>query len=208
MYIDFAVTPLGSGSSLADARSPGTRERSAPRARHRGSGVSRCRYSFHDVKQRSSFVPAARCCVRVCPSLRMCLRLCVRRRIWHRRPSRQQQSRPPDEGWMERRQAALILRSRLRRATTCPGRPGPLSALHRGGFRMRTHEAGSRQWDTGACSDCPRHAMRPGGRGPDLPTLRFAPQRGTPLLAPSCRIVSRKRPSEPRMQIVYYKFVT
>ena len=25
-----------------------------------------------------------------------------------------------------------------------PGRPGPLSALHRGGFRMRTHEAGSR----------------------------------------------------------------
>src|SRR4051812_33231840 len=28
-----------------------------------------------------------------------------------------------------------------------PGRPGPLSALHRGGFRMRTHEAGSRQWN-------------------------------------------------------------
>ena len=61
---------------------------------------------------------------------------------------------------------------------------------------------------TGACSDCPRQAVKPGGRGPDLPALRFAPQRGTPLLAPSCRIVSRKRPSEPRMQIVYYKFVT
>jgi hypothetical protein len=25
--------------------------------------------------------------------------------------------------------------------------------------------------------------------------LRFAPQRGTPLLAPSCRIVSGRRPS-------------
>ena len=33
------------------------------------------------------------------------------------------------------------------------------------------------------------------GSGP--PALRFAPQRGTPLLAPSFRIVSRKRPSEP-----------
>ena len=88
-----------------------------------------------------------------------------------------------------------------------PGRPGPLSALHRGGFRMRTHEAGSRQWNRSR-SDCPRQAIRPSGRGPDLPAVRFAPQRGTPLLAPSCRIVSRKRPSEPRMQIVYYKFVT
>ena len=50
-----------------------------------------------------------------------------------------------------------------------------LSALHRGGFRMRTHEAGSRQWNRSR-SDCPRHAKRPGGRGPDLPSLRFAPQ--------------------------------
>ena len=56
-----------------------------------------------------------------------------------------------------------------------PGRPGPLSALHRGDFRMRTHEVGSRQWNRSR-SDCPRQALMPGGRGPDLPTLRFAPQ--------------------------------
>ena len=104
----------------------------------------------------------------------------------------------PDEGWMERRQAALVLSvAPATRDPPVPGRPGPLSALHRGGFRMRTHEAGSRQWDTGACSDCPRHAIRPGGRGPDLPAVRFAPQRGTPLLAPSSGSFLENAPSEP-----------
>ena len=119
------------------------------------------------------FVPAARCCARVCPSLRMCLRFRVRRRahggLWRQRPSRQQQFRPPDEGWMERRQAHS---SDLGRACDArppvPVRPGPLSALHRGGFRMRTHEVGSRQWNRSR-SDCPRQALTPGGRGPDLP---------------------------------------
>ena len=41
----------------------------------------------------------------------------------------------------------------------------------------------------------PRHKAWRSGSGP--PALQFAPQRGTPLLAPSFRIVSRKRPSEP-----------
>jgi hypothetical protein len=115
--------------------------------------------------------------------------------LWRQRPSRRQQFRTPMRG-----DGAPTGRTRsFGRACDArppvPGRPGPLSALHRGGFRMRTHEAGSRQWDTGARSDCPRQALTPGGRGPDLPPLRFAPQRGTPLLAPSFRIVSRKRPS-------------
>ena len=143
------------------------------------------------------FVPAARCCVRVRASLQMCLRFRVRRRAHglRRRPSRQQQFRPPDEGWMERRQAhSLTSVAPATRDHPVPGRPGPLSALHRGGFRMRTHEVGSRQWNWSR-NDCPRQASMPGGRGPDLPALRFAPQRGTPLLAPSFRIVSRRRPS-------------
>ena len=156
------------------------------------------------------FVPAARCCARVCPSLRRCLRYRVRRRahggLWRQRPSRQQQFHSPDEGWMERRQAALVLSvAPATRDPPVPGRPGPLSALHRGGFRMRTHEAGSRQWDTGACSDCPRHAIRPGGRGPDLPAVRFAPQRGTPLLAPSSGSFLENAPSEPGCGSLYYK---
>ncbi|MEA3022391.1 MAG: hypothetical protein QOK01_1243, partial [Alphaproteobacteria bacterium] len=50
-------------------------------------------------------------------------------RHWRRQPSRQQQFRPPDEGWMERRQAHSFFRSRLRRATPCPGATGtPLGA--------------------------------------------------------------------------------
>ena len=76
----------------------------------------------------------------------------------------------------------------------CPGATGTSLGAPPWRFRIRTHEAcpGS---GTGACSDCPRQAVKPGGRGPDLPALRFAPQRGTPLLAPSCRIVSGRRPS-------------
>jgi hypothetical protein len=90
------------------------------------------------------FVPAARCCVRVCPSLHMCLCFTCAfalhvpslsrppaspRGLWRQRPSRQQQFRPPDEGWMERRQAHSLTRSRLRRATTRPGATGtPLGA--------------------------------------------------------------------------------
>jgi hypothetical protein len=112
----------------------------------------------------------------------------------------------PRRGVMERRQAHSFFRSRLRRATT--GRPGPLSALHRGGFRMRTHEAGSRQWDR---SPQRLPAPRRNGLAVGVRTsLRCGSRRvrGTPLLAPSFRIVSRKRPLRARMQIIYYKFIT
>jgi hypothetical protein len=89
-----------------------------------------------------------------------------------------------------------------------PGRPGPLSALHRGGFRMRTHEAGSRQWDRSRQRlPAPRH----NGLAVGIRTsLRCGSRRvrGTPLLAPSFRIVSRKRPSEPGYESLYYKLDT
>ena len=73
------------------------------------------------------FVPAARCCARVCGLLRICLSLLSAGEptgLWRQRPSRQQQFRPPDEGWMERRQPHSQLRSRLRRATPHPGATG------------------------------------------------------------------------------------
>jgi hypothetical protein len=98
------------------------------------------------------FVPAARCCVRVYPSLRMYLRFPVRRQAHEgfgasgRRDS--SNSVPPTEGWMERRQAhswTSVARARRDaracKARTFPVRPGPLSALHRGAFQPRTHAA-------------------------------------------------------------------
>ena len=50
----------------------------------------------------------------------------------------------------------------------CPGATGTSLGAPPWRFRMRTHEAGSRQWDRSR-SDCPRQALTPGGRGPDLP---------------------------------------
>jgi len=54
---------------------------------------------------------------------------------------------------------------------------------------MRTHEAGSRQWDRSR-SDCPRQGTKCPVVGVRTSRGAFAPQRGTPLLAPSFRIVS------------------
>ena len=74
-------------------------------------------------------VPAPQLCVRVVPSFSYLVRTVT-----------------PNEGWMERRQAHSFFLSRLRGATPAlvrrgpvPVRPGPLSALHRGDFRPRTH---------------------------------------------------------------------
>ena len=157
------------------------------------------------------FVPAARCCARVCPSLRMCLRFRVRRRAHGgfgasgRRDS--SNSVPPMRGGWSADRRTLSSVAPATRDHPVPGRPGPLSALHRGGFRMRIHAAGSRQWNRSR-SDCPRQAINAWRSGSGPPALRFAPQRGTPLLAPSCRIVSRKRPSEPGCESLYYKLDT
>ena len=73
---------------------------------------------------------------------------------------------------------------------------------------MRTHEAGSRQWDRSR-SDCPRQALTPGGRGPDLPTVRFAPQPRDATPGSVSRIVSGRRPllSQDAKLIVYIRYV-
>ena len=56
----------------------------------------------------------------------------------------------PNEGWWSADRRTLSFGRACEahaREPPCPGATGPLSALHRGGFRLRTHEAGSRQWD-------------------------------------------------------------
>ena len=91
----------------------------------------------------------------------------------------------PDEGWMERRQAHSFFRSRLRtRDHPVAGADRDLlSALHRGGFRMRTHEAGSRQWNRSR-SELPApsiRAWRSGSRTSRVAVRAAAVGRHSPL---------------------------
>ena len=104
-------------------------------------------------------------------------------------------SRPPDEGWMERRQAHSFFRSRLRRATTLSRGDRDLSrrstvAIFGCGPTKSAPGSG-----TGAAATARAKPLMPGGRGPDLPTLRFAPQSwdATPRSAFQDRL--RKTPS-------------
>jgi len=122
------------------------------RVRGRGSRMRRWPSSRFTMSNSAVlFVPAARCCARVCASLRRCLHFCVRRRAHRgfgasgRRDS--SDSVPPMRGDGAPTGALFLSVAPATRDHPVPGRPGPLSALHRGGFRMRTHEAGSRQWD-------------------------------------------------------------
>jgi hypothetical protein len=130
---------------LLRVRPPGSGSRCARPGHERGRATSRRAHEplavvvFTMSNSAVLFVPAARCCARVCPSLRRCLHSCVRRAsprgLWRQRPSRLQQFRPPDEGWMERRQThSLVSVAPATRDHPVPGRPGPLSALHRGDF--------------------------------------------------------------------------
>jgi hypothetical protein len=89
--------------------------------------------------------------------------------LWRQRPSRQQQFRPPDEGWMERRQAHSFFRSRLRRATTLSRGDRDLSrrstvAVFGCGPTKPAPGSG-----TGAAATARATPTRLGGRGPDLP---------------------------------------
>ena len=191
LSVDCAVKLLGPGSRFAR---PGHERAKSRRAKRTVGRQSQLTMSNSAV----FFVPAARCCARVW--------LVLVHRV-----------RSPCEGWAERRQAHLSLvvafaRRRRPRSVEAAARPmtrdARLSALHRGDFRLRTHDAVSRQWHRSR-SDCPRQASMPGGRGPDLPTLRFAPQPqdATPRSAFQDRL--RKTPLHERgWQIIYYKFVT
>ena len=107
----------------------------------------------------------------------------VSRGALRRPPSRPLFSHPRGGG-VERRQAHsfFLLVARVRGATPAlvrrgpvPVRPGPLSALHRAIFG-RGPTLASPAVEHRSRSDCPRQAVLPGGRGPDLPRCGFAPQ--------------------------------
>ncbi len=113
-------------------------------------------FPIHDVKQRSvvrsrgAVLRPGLCVSSQVPSL---LRPPARPRgLRRQRPSRQQQFRPPMRGDGAPTGALFRSVAPATRDHPVPGRPGPLSALHRGGFRMRTHASVSRQWDTGAAA--------------------------------------------------------
>ena len=110
---------------------PNQRCQTARRDRQTDNRVSRSANRNCLSAARAFLVPAPQACVRVGRSFRAVSA-----------PS------PPNEGWMERRQAhswtsvALARRdARACKARTFPVRPGPLSALHRGAFQPRTHAA-------------------------------------------------------------------
>jgi hypothetical protein len=77
--------------------------------------------------------------------------------------------RPPDEGWMERRQAHSFFRSRLRRATTLsrfdrdPSRRSTVAVFGCGPTKPAPGSG------TGAAATARATPTRLGGRGPDLP---------------------------------------
>ena len=83
---------------------------------------------------------------------------------------------PPDEGWMERRQAHSFFRSRLRRATTLsrgdrdPSRRSTVAVFGCGPTKPAPGSG------TGAASDCPRQAITAwrSGSGPPYVAVRAA----------------------------------
>ena len=95
--------------------------------------------------------------------------------LWRRGRRDSSNSVPPMRGGWSADRRTLSSVAPATRDHPVPGRPGPLSALHRGGFRMRTHEAGSRQWNRSR-SDFPRQAIKAWRSGSGPPALRFAPQ--------------------------------
>src|SRR6478609_3073208 len=109
---------------------------------------------------------------------------------------------------MERRQTHSFFRSRLRRATTLsrgdrdPSRRSTVAVF---GCGPTLASLGS---GTPEPLRLPRQALKPGGRGPNLPAVRFAPQARDATPGSVFRIVSRKRPSEPGYKSTYYIFVT
>ena len=189
------VSPLGPGSRCARPDTRGERAKSR-RAKRTVGRHSRFTMSNSAVL----FVPAARCCARVCPSLRMCLRFRVRRPAHGgfgasgRRDS--SNSVPPMRGgWSADRRTHSFGRACDARPP-CPGATG--TSLGAPPWRFSDADPRSRLPAVEPEPQrlpAPRHKAWRSGSGP--PALRFAPQRGTPLLAPSFRIVSRKRPSEP-----------
>ena len=99
-------------------------------------------------------------------------------------PPRRRTPAPPMRGGWSADRRTHSIRSRLRRATTLSRGDRDLSRRSTVAISDADPRSPAPGSGTGAASDCPRPALMPGGRGPDLPVPRFAPQRGTPLPAP------------------------
>ena len=190
-----------------------TRVERARRVRHRGARSEPLAVVIFTMSNSAVlFVPAARCCVRVRASLHMCLRFRVRRPAHEgfgasgRRDS--SDSVPPMRGDGAPTGALILSVAPAQRDHPVPGRPGPLSALHRGGFRMRTHEAGSRQWDRS-----PQRLPAPSvnawrsGSGPPCGAVRAASAGRHSWLRLAGSFLENA-PSEPGCKSIYYKLST
>ena len=153
------------------------------------------------------FVPAARCCARVLLAscrTRFAETLPVarrrqtpaRRRAGRFQPPRRRTPAPPMRGGWSADRRTLSFGRACEARPPCPGATG--TSLGAPPWRFSDADPRSR---LPAVGPEPQRLPAPGinarrsGSGP--PAVWFAPQRGTPLLAPSFRIVSRKRPSEP-----------
>ena len=164
------------------------------------------------------FVPAARCCARVwlascrtrfaetLPTTRL-RQASARKRAGRFQPPRRRTPVPPTRGGWSADRRTLSFGRACDARPPCPGATG--TSLGAPPWRFSDADPRSR---LPAVEPEPQRLPAPGinarrsGSGP--PALRFAPQRGTPLLAPSFRIVSRKRPSEPGYESLYYKLDT
>ena len=131
------------------------------------------------------------------------------RGLWRQRPSRQQQFRPPMRGgWSADRPHSFFFGRACAARPPGPGATGtPLGAPP---WRFSDADPRSRLPAVGpeppATARAKRKCLAVGVRT----SLRCGSRRvrGTPLLAPSFRIVSRKRPSEPGCESLYYKLDT
>ena len=201
--------------SRVSLRSPGTREWSAHDARDIGGARKANRwpsFPIHDVKQRSvvrsrgALLRPGLCVSSQVPSL---LRPPASPRGFGASGRRDSSdSVPPMRGDGAPTGALFLSVAPATRDHPVPGRPGPLSALHRGGFRMRTHEAGSRQWDRS-----PQRLPAPSvnawrsGSGPPCGAVRAASAGRHSWLRLAGSFLENA-PSEPGCKSIYYKLST
>ena len=185
--------------SRVSLRSPGTREIGGARSEPLAA------VSTHDVNSAVFFVPAARLCARVCPSVRLGLG-----RGFGVEPAVALAAIPapaipfhPERGVDGAPTGHSFVLSRVRGATSepcgaaCPVANGTSLGAPPGDFRPGTDAAASGSERPEPPAICPRQTAKPAGQIPDLPRQRFAPQPGdAPTPRSAVRIVSGDAPSE------------
>ena len=138
MRIDFAVSPLGPGSSLAALARPGHVRGRAPRATSRLGREPLSVFVFTMSNSAVSSFPR-RVAAPGFVSLFACAFAFASAGEFGASGRRDSSNPVPPMrgGWSADRRTLSFGRACDARPPV-PGRPGPLSALHRGGFRMRT----------------------------------------------------------------------